>query len=109
MSLIGKPPSKPNGGDPSAPLPDDDRRNWPYLIEYLTLTKYDDGTPRETATMTVFVHDGTLKVSLNDRAQGRVGFMTVRCLEAVLSDLEAKLRSDDMDWRPNKPVQGKRR
>lgn len=109
MSLIGKkPPTGPGSAGPAS-LPPDDHKSWPYLIEYLTLTRYDDGSPRETATLTIFVHDGQLKASLNDRACSRVGFLTVRSLEGLLSDLEAKLQADDLDWRPSNKPQGKRR
>lgn len=71
----------------------------PLLWEMLTQDQWEDGTPRKLATLTIFLDEGLIKLSLNDRAQGLVGFVTGPSVEEALRTLEAQLKDDRVEWR----------
>jgi hypothetical protein len=71
----------------------------PSIWEMLTASEWPDGTPRKLSTVTVFVDEGCVKVSINDRAQGLVGFSSGASLEEALASLEAALAADRVEWR----------
>ena len=75
------------------------RARYPALYEWLSLDQYDDGQPRETATLLVFLDDGAFKVCLNDRDQGRSLWATGGSFDASLQALEAFLATGEGDWR----------
>lgn len=91
----------------------DDGCNWPSefpgLWEYLTLTKFPDGAPRQTATLMVTMDDGTFKGCLNDRANGRSAWVSSRSPTGLLHVLEARLQEDSLEWRKNQSWQGRRK
>ena len=74
-------------------------KKYPMLWEFMSMTRYDDGSPRVLPTVSLFVTAEGLKASLNDRDQGQVAFVTGDSLEAVLASLEAGLDGDTLDWR----------
>jgi len=71
----------------------------PTLLDYLTNTKYDDGTPRTTSTMTIFVDQGAFKVSVNDRDAEASLYSSAACLLDALASTEKRLNGDQTDWR----------
>jgi len=73
--------------------------NCPLLIEYLTSSKYEDGTPRTTCTITIFVDAGVLKLCLNDRDAGASLYVTGEVLSDALESLEKALNDTKPDWR----------
>jgi hypothetical protein len=72
---------------------------YPSLVEFLTRTEFEDGSARQTGTLMLFVEDGRLKVCLNDRAEGLVGFHSFQSLDTILGELEGCLDKDGVDWR----------
>jgi hypothetical protein len=72
---------------------------YPALWEHLSLRSWDDGSPRETSTLSVFLGAQGLQAALNDRDGGRVAFVTAVSLQGLLGALEAGIRSDTLDWR----------
>jgi len=71
----------------------------PRLWEMLTETKYEDGSPRKTATITFFIDEGCVKVCLNDRDQSLAAFCSGDTLDAALRALEAGLEAESLEWR----------
>lgn len=82
-----------------------DATSYPNLFSYLTEERWDDGSPRETSTLLLFVEHGILKVCLNDRAVGRTCFLSCASFDAALEALEHGLASDTLPWRAK--VQGR--
>lgn len=74
----------------------------PALWEYLTATAWPEGGERETATVLIFVEDGTFKGCLNDRANSRSGWASADSFTGLLDALEGKLQTSEMDWRKNR-------
>lgn len=73
---------------------------FPVLYEYLTRDKYEDGKPRQTATISLMIEDGAAKGCLNDRDCSRSVWVTSDSPQSILSALEAALSADvEPDWR----------
>lgn len=72
---------------------------YPTLWEYLTTTRWEDSSPRMTATLTVFVEDGVVKLCLADRAMSRTGWCSGKTFLEALEAVEGALRLDRMEWR----------
>jgi len=81
----------------------------PALWEYLTLDAWEDGSPRQTSTLSVFWGTNGLQSALNDRDGGRVAFASGDSLEALLAALEHGLQSDSLDWRKAYQGSGQKR
>lgn len=86
----------------------DDWVLYPALLEFLTETRYTDGSSRRTGTITVFSDGGQVKASLNDRDLDRVAFVSATSLAGLLVILEEKLATSSADWRSPQPS-GRRR
>ncbi len=71
----------------------------PLLVEHLGTQKYEDGSSRETSTLSVFTEDGGLRVALNDRDNRRSLYVSADSLEGCLKALEAMLADDRAAWR----------
>lgn len=82
-------------------------RGLPALWEYLTLRSYDDGSPRQAATLLVFVEDGTWKACLSDREAQRSAWAAAGTFQGVLAALEASLATGTVQWRMARPQGGK--
>jgi len=78
----------------------------PALAEFLTSSKYDDGSPRQCPTITVFYDHPLVKVCLNDRDQGLAAFVTAATVEGLWAALEEGLAKDSLDWRASQRPSG---
>jgi len=78
-----------------------DAKKYPALCEYLALTKWEDGKPRETSTLLIFVGDGGLVGGLNDRANGQTLWVTEDSIQGLLDGIEEHLREGTGVWRRN--------
>lgn len=98
--FLNRPPAGNSGAGqlPSFDDPDFEQR-YPAICEYVSTAQWEDGTPRETSTLLLFVEDGLWKCCLNDRAVGRSGWRAADTLQGVLDALEAVLREDCVEWR----------
>lgn len=92
--------SSASGGPPRAAVDLEFRRRWPTLASYVLDVTWEDGSRRETATVTVFAEDGLLKASINDRAGKRTAFMAGETLDGLLDRLDTGLEEEKLDWRP---------
>lgn len=81
---------------------------YPLLWEHLTAVVWEDGSPRETSTLLLFIERMEWKGMLKDRSEGRIGFKSGDTPEDVLHALEASLQSGGMDWRSDRFATGKR-
>jgi len=71
----------------------------PGIAEYLSATRWEDGTPRQPSTLTLFIEDGRCKVALNDRTLSRSCYATGESFEACIKAIENHLQAADADWR----------
>lgn len=75
----------------------------PALWEYLTVEQWEDGTERQTATLSCFADGGSWKICLNDRESSQVLFGTGSSLEVCLGTLEQLLQAPGgAPWRASR-------
>lgn len=95
----------------SARTPDDPvvARALPALWEYLTATRFEDGSVRVCSTLLIFVEDGLWKACLNDRENDRSAWVSAGTWKELLEALERGLASDTAHWRakPQGPAKKK--
>lgn len=102
-------PSEPvSAGSSIQPLNDPEfKRRFPTLLEYLTQTTWDDGSPRQTSTLLIFVDDGVLKACLNDRACERALWVASGTLSGAIAELDESLADPHAPWRASRPGKGR--
>lgn len=96
----------PPGSGPSsgACLIDPDfSERFPALFEYLTATRYPDGSARRASSLSVFSEDASWKACLNERDQDLVLFVTESRFDTLLEALELLLKMEVPPWRKSKP------
>lgn len=93
---------------PALSLAESDRKRYEALVEMMELSSWEDGTPRQTSTMTLFIDSGSLKACLNDRDGDRTAWVSADSFKGLLDALEKGLRDDSLDWRHRQP-DGKQR
>lgn len=79
---------------------------WPVLYHYLTQTTWDDGSPRELASLLVFVDAGTWKAMCKDKDSGRCLWVAAPTFSALWDVMEAALGDPHADWRADKMASG---
>lgn len=79
----------------------------PALWEYLTLSRWEDGATRRTATLLVMVDEGTLKACLNDRDAERSLWVTGGTFQGLLAAIEERLKEGTGEWRKNQAWNGR--
>ena len=80
---------------------------YPALVEYMTLDKWEDGKPRATASLLLFMDQGRVKARFSDRALSRTLWLSAESLRVLLECLEADLEEGTGDWRQEKQWHGK--
>ena len=75
----------------------------PGLFEFLTLARWDDGTPRQPGTALFFAQDGLWKAWLNDRDSRRSCFFTCEAFLLLLSEVNTAIVENTLAWRSNPP------
>lgn len=81
---------------------------YPDLYNFLTDTQWDDGKPRETGTMLLFVQEGRYKVALNDRDADASAFVSGRTLTELLLAVEEAITDPTVEWRSKDSPRKKR-
>jgi hypothetical protein len=71
----------------------------PATREYLELTQWEDGSPRQPSTVTIFVEHGLVKLCLHDRDQNRSCWVSGDSFEAAWASLEDGLAAGNVEWR----------
>jgi len=95
---------RPNPGEQfkkdDAPFVDHDfEARYPTITEYLTAVTWDDGKPRVTSTILIFMDGRALKVCLNDRDNNRSVFISDPTFTGAMDRLEQGLAENSLEWR----------
>lgn len=86
-------------GASSSPPEPESVKKFPHLVEFLTETKYEDGSERKTGTLFIFVQDGVWKGMVKDPDAGEVLWTTADGLFGLLKVMDGKVSDDKADWR----------
>lgn len=78
---------------------EDFRKRFPTIMEYLTEVTWEDGTARESSTVTTFIEDGLFKCALNDRDGHRSLYVTGDTFKKAMEALEKAVSGTAADWR----------
>ena len=104
--LANKPPLRTVGGP--SPFDDDKpfRIKFPRTWDYLTQDKWEDGSPRQLATVSIFPDGGMFKIMLKDANFGLLLFASADNLTDLWASLEARLIDPGADWRVDRKAKG---
>ena len=80
----------------------------PDLADFLIQTKWEDGTPRETGSISIFCQNGRVQACITDKAQGIMAFITIALEGSILDELDHAIGDDDLVWKPYKGGQTRR-
>lgn len=72
----------------------------PRLTEFLHDLKWDDGSARESGTISVRIEDGRWNIALNDRDGRSSAYVTAGTLAEGYRMLERGIVAGTLDWRP---------
>lgn len=86
-------------GTPAAPEDSAFAKSWPTLHAFLTETAWEDGSPRETAKISVWCEGGYWKGAINDQDREMSAYTSKTTFKGVLDSLEKGLVNDTLDWR----------
>jgi hypothetical protein len=75
---------------------------FPHVRDFLCVPVWDDGSPRQVGSITLFCDEGRMKACANDKDAQLMCFVSGESLEAVFASLEAVLASGGGDWRAMK-------
>jgi len=76
---------------------------YPALFEFISLTRWDDGTVRAPGSITVFSEDGRLKACINDKDGLRVAFVAADSVRCLALAIDGGLLDGSLDWRRARP------
>jgi len=96
--------SKPNAAINTKPAEaawkgDDFKDQFPHVSAFWEQATYDDGSPRQSGTIIIFVQDGMLKACVSDRDNGRSAFVTAPTFQALWELIEHGLAEAKLEWR----------
>jgi hypothetical protein len=107
MSLLRKADMDGRGGGAPKPLTDPAfAGEYPLLWSYLTQNKWEDGTPRQTASILIFSDDGILKGMLRDREAGLCLWVAGATMDGLFVALEGSVGDPRADWRQDRQMAG---
>jgi len=95
-------------GEAAAVIDERSSKKWPVLVDHLTQTCWEDGTPRQTSTLSVFVGDGAFKGLLKDRETQQTLWVASPTLDKLFDVVEAALNDPGFVWRREKQQPGDR-
>lgn len=72
---------------------------FPNLLSYLVDDKYDDGSSRERAAVSLFIEGEVVKLALNDKDQKRSLYVAASTLLDAFKALERLLAGGGGEWR----------
>lgn len=91
-----------NGLDYSA---DPGLDRWPELIAHLADGSWDDGSPRKTGRLSVFVQDGIWKACLTEPEGSAVAFISAPSFAALADAVEEALQTGRLEWKTDRRAQ----
>lgn len=98
--VMKKPDAKANAEIPDGTMPDPKfLTDYPSLSEYLSATKWDDGTLRKPCKLSVSVKDSGINLALNDDNFRQSCYSWGRGLQEALETMEEGLTSGQAEWR----------
>lgn len=101
-----KPPASPTKG--MWAVPDKDwARLYPQITTHLCDSWWDDGSPRETSSLTVRMGEGSVQISLTDYELKRTAFTTADTFEAAMALMEEALAKGQCRFHPWKGSAGR--
>jgi len=77
------------------------------LVEFLSSSSYDDGSPRKPGTVMVMWEDGAWKAWLHEREMSATAFLSASTPDGLLKVVNDALAADRVPWRPDRRPQGK--
>lgn len=78
---------------------------YPYLWAFLSAGAWEDGTTRQTSTMTLFADNGTWSAAFTDRDTDQTCWASALTLEGLLEALESRVQEAG-SWRKRKGGKG---
>jgi hypothetical protein len=72
---------------------------YPTLFAFLAMATDDDGKPRTTSTVMVFIESGVCKACLKERDHDRTLWASAPSILGVFAALETRLNDSPVDWR----------
>lgn len=72
---------------------------YPALVEFLTITRWDEKTPRTTGTIMLMQDEGRWKAWVHDRDAKRSMFVTGMTPDGVIANVEELLANNGGEWR----------
>ena len=82
---------------------EEDKHDFPNIFGFLTETKYDDGKPRVTGSISIWTQLGVLKASISDKDNKRVCYVEALSLHELIEMIERTICDDNTDWKNQKP------
>lgn len=79
--------------------PDLLKAKWPNLAEWLTSAAYDDGEKREAPTITIWASGGLWRLTLKDRAEQMVMWLSSEKLLELFALAEQYCMEEEGPWR----------
>lgn len=99
-SFIRRPGAAPAASSAPAVLPVCEfAERYPALLEFLSLTSWDDGAPRVPGSALLTHEDGVFKLWLNDRACDRTAWLSGLTVSILLESAESGILADSIGWR----------
>lgn len=99
-----KPAGTPGTTDPRAtPAKGDIYCHRQHVWELMTDSFWDDGSPRDRASILLFMEGSVAKLWVNDKAMGREAWVTAESHDAALDTLEEQLATESVQWRMSDP------
>lgn len=104
--LQNKPPRRGGEDTEADAAPEAITELFPQLWAFLTSTKWEDGTPRQPSTVSIFMQAGRWTACLTEKNWDLILFATSDRLEDVWESLDARLSDPKADWRQNRRLAG---
>lgn len=86
-------------GTGAAPPDSDFEKKYPLLWQFLTETRWDEKTPRETGSVLIFVQEGVWKAMVKDKDSGEIAFVSKNTFKTLMEAIERGFVEEKLDWR----------
>lgn len=93
-------------GDAAQMVDEEFQKHYPTLFDYLTQSRWPDGTPRLTSSLLIFTDNGQVKAMLRDKEAGECLWVACPSLWMIFDVFEAKLCDEEADWRVDRQQEG---
>jgi len=94
---------------PSAVFAAEDIARWQNVLDFLSVSRYPDGSARTVGSLVLFCEDNRVKCCVCDKDNGLVAFQTADGVAALLEHLNVALEADSLDWKADSRGKSKKR